>query len=88
MGVHGCILYDNIFGNPNTERSKVPYTFNTSGYDLVGYFLSFVYWYCDYTDCGSQLLPHGRKTVNVIDRNTVDDLSIQFRTDIKTGNNI
>lgn len=50
MGIHGSILYDNMFRHADTERGKVPQGFDPSGNDLLGNFLCLIYRNRDHTD--------------------------------------
>ena len=88
MGIHGSVLYHNMFRNTDTERGKVPQSLDTSGNDLLGYLLCLIYGYRDNTDRCSELFLLGWKIIQMKNRYTIHDRPGQFFSDIKPGNDL
>lgn len=88
MSIHGSILYDNMFGHADTERSKVPQSLDTTGNDLLGYLLRLIDRHGDDTDRSSVLFLLGRKIIQMENRYSVDRRTCQLTAYIETGNNL
>ena len=85
MCIQGRVLYHNLLWYPDSERSKVPYRFDSSIHHFISNFLCHADRYGKHSD-SHIVLPHDSlKIIRMVDRNTIDFFADQIRIDIKSS---
>ena len=83
MSIQRCVLHHDMFGHPDTERSKVPHCLDAPSHHLVGYLLRYGNRYCQHTDIYEVNLHTCFKLIGMINRNAVDFDAHQVGIDIE-----